>query len=231
MVIGIILNFHRGTFRHQISYVIVSRHAAVSQHMLCNILTNFLCIMHLNILYLKDQHPAEIKPGVQKDAERSRDESRPGQEEKEEEEEEDDDEDEEEEEEEDCSVSVEAELACMEEKWREQCTINENLKLLLANEEKQFKVCKHIHRRTHMIQVPLIPLGRPSHRYTHIHLHKMSAHTSVQTRLNFIGLIFRSGSLKYHISVSRVCECNGSHKGQSWPSGKEVLKDCSCLSI
>ncbi|KAK9957753.1 hypothetical protein ABG768_011972 [Culter alburnus] len=92
-----------------------------------------------------DQHPAEIKPGVQKDAERSRDEGRPGQEEKEEEEEEDDDdeeedeEEEEEEEEEDCSVSVEAELACMEEKWREQCTINENLKLLLANEEKQFK--------------------------------------------------------------------------------------------
>uniref|UniRef100_A0A672KUB6 Tax1-binding protein 1 homolog A-like n=1 Tax=Sinocyclocheilus grahami TaxID=75366 RepID=A0A672KUB6_SINGR len=48
-------------------------------------------------------------------------------------------EEEEEEEEEECSVSVEAELACMEEKWREQCTINENLKLLLASEEQQFK--------------------------------------------------------------------------------------------
>ncbi|XP_077051599.1 tax1-binding protein 1 homolog A isoform X1 [Siphateles boraxobius] len=88
-----------------------------------------------------DQHPAEIKPAVQRDAERQRDdEGRPGQEEKEEEEEEEeDDDDDDDEEEEDCSVSVEAELASMEEKWREQCTINENLKLLLANEEKRFQ--------------------------------------------------------------------------------------------
>ncbi|KAG1948829.1 tax1-binding protein 1 homolog A isoform X1 [Pimephales promelas] len=79
-----------------------------------------------------DQHPAEIKPSMQRDAERQRDdEGRTGQEE-----EEDDDEEEEEEE---CSVSVEAELASMEEKWREQCTVNENLKLLLANEKKQFQ--------------------------------------------------------------------------------------------
>lgn len=69
-----------------------------------------------------------------RDVEKSRDEE--GNEEEEEE-----DEDEEEE----CSLSVEAELACMEEKWREQCTINENLKLLLANEEKRFKVCKYTH--------------------------------------------------------------------------------------
>ncbi|XP_066529802.1 tax1-binding protein 1 homolog A [Hoplias malabaricus] len=47
--------------------------------------------------------------------------------------------DEEREEGEDCSVSVEAELAQMEEKWREQCTINDNLKLLLATEEQRFK--------------------------------------------------------------------------------------------
>uniref|UniRef100_A0A9J7XE95 Tax1 (human T-cell leukemia virus type I) binding protein 1a n=1 Tax=Cyprinus carpio carpio TaxID=630221 RepID=A0A9J7XE95_CYPCA len=52
---------------------------------------------------------------------------------------EDDEEEEEEEEEEECSMSVESELACMEEKWREQCTINENLKLLLASEEQRFK--------------------------------------------------------------------------------------------
>uniref|UniRef100_A0A671M3Y3 Tax1-binding protein 1 homolog A-like n=1 Tax=Sinocyclocheilus anshuiensis TaxID=1608454 RepID=A0A671M3Y3_9TELE len=62
----------------------------------------------------------------------------PGQDGMEEKKEEEDDEDEEEEEDE-CSVSVEAELACMEEKWREQCTINENLKLLLASEEQRFK--------------------------------------------------------------------------------------------
>uniref|UniRef100_A0A673KY92 Tax1-binding protein 1 homolog A n=1 Tax=Sinocyclocheilus rhinocerous TaxID=307959 RepID=A0A673KY92_9TELE len=72
-----------------------------------------------------DQFLAEIKPATQRDT------GRLGEE---------DDEDEEEEEEEDeCSVSVEAELACMEEKWREQCTINENLKLLLASEEQRFK--------------------------------------------------------------------------------------------
>ncbi|XP_016297501.1 tax1-binding protein 1 homolog A [Sinocyclocheilus anshuiensis] len=92
-----------------------------------------------------DQYPAEIKPVTQRDAERLGIEGRPRQEGKEEkkEEEEEDDEDEEEEdedeEEEECSVSVEAELACMEEKWREQYTINENLKLLLASEEQRFK--------------------------------------------------------------------------------------------
>ncbi|XP_062867891.1 tax1-binding protein 1 homolog A isoform X2 [Trichomycterus rosablanca] len=37
------------------------------------------------------------------------------------------------------SMSMEVELAQMEERWREQCTINDNLKLLLANEEQQFK--------------------------------------------------------------------------------------------
>ncbi|XP_043073589.1 tax1-binding protein 1 homolog A [Puntigrus tetrazona] len=95
-----------------------------------------------------DQYPGEIRPVTQRDAERLGVEGRPGKEGKEEkkEEEEDEDEDEEEEddeeedeEEEECSVSVEAELACMEEKWREQCTINENLKLLLASEEQRFK--------------------------------------------------------------------------------------------
>ncbi|KAF7691433.1 tax1-binding protein 1 homolog A [Silurus meridionalis] len=37
------------------------------------------------------------------------------------------------------SVSVEAELARMEERWREQCVINDNLKLLLAEEDQRFK--------------------------------------------------------------------------------------------
>lgn len=119
--------------------------------MLYNIVTKYLCI---NFSHLKDQYPAEIKPVTQRDAERMGTEGRPGQErkeEKKEEEEEDDDDEEEEdedEEEEECSVSVETELACMEEKWREQCTINENLKLLLASEEQRFKVCKHTY--THM---------------------------------------------------------------------------------
>nr|Q1LWB0.2 RecName: Full=Tax1-binding protein 1 homolog A [Danio rerio] len=72
-----------------------------------------------------ESYPAEIKT-VARDVEKSRDEEGNEQEEEDEEEEE-------------CSLSVEAELACMEEKWREQCTINENLKLLLANEEKRFK--------------------------------------------------------------------------------------------
>ncbi|RVE66877.1 hypothetical protein OJAV_G00111600 [Oryzias javanicus] len=36
--------------------------------------------------------------------------------------------------------SVEAELAVMEEKWREQCAINETLKQRLANEEERFRV-------------------------------------------------------------------------------------------
>uniref|UniRef100_A0A8C1CKZ3 Tax1 (human T-cell leukemia virus type I) binding protein 1a n=1 Tax=Cyprinus carpio carpio TaxID=630221 RepID=A0A8C1CKZ3_CYPCA len=70
-----------------------------------------------------DQYPAEIKPVTQSD----------------EEDDDDEEEEDEDEEEEECSVSVEAELACMEEKWREQCTINENLKLLLASEEQRFK--------------------------------------------------------------------------------------------
>uniref|UniRef100_A0A4W4DTS0 UBZ1-type domain-containing protein n=1 Tax=Electrophorus electricus TaxID=8005 RepID=A0A4W4DTS0_ELEEL len=42
-------------------------------------------------------------------------------------------------EEEEHSMSVEMELAQMEERWREQCTINENLKLQLVNEEQRFK--------------------------------------------------------------------------------------------
>ncbi|KAF5908097.1 tax1-binding protein 1 A-like, partial [Clarias magur] len=40
---------------------------------------------------------------------------------------------------EESSVSVEAELARMEERWREQCVISDNLKLLLADEEQRFK--------------------------------------------------------------------------------------------
>lgn len=36
--------------------------------------------------------------------------------------------------------SVEEELAMMEEKWREQCAINETLKQRLANEEERFRV-------------------------------------------------------------------------------------------
>ncbi|XP_059365399.1 tax1-binding protein 1 homolog A-like [Carassius carassius] len=82
-----------------------------------------------------DQYTAEIKPATKRDAGRLGDEGRPGQDGKEEEE----DDEEEEEDEEECSVSVEAELACMEVKWSEQCTINENLKLLLASEEQWFK--------------------------------------------------------------------------------------------
>ncbi|KAM9494581.1 tax1-binding protein 1 homolog A isoform 1-T2 [Clarias gariepinus] len=41
---------------------------------------------------------------------------------------------------EESSVSVEAELARMEERWREQCVISDNLKLLLADEEQRFRV-------------------------------------------------------------------------------------------
>lgn len=45
--------------------------------------------------------------------------------------------------------SVEEELAMMEEKWREQCAINETLKQRLANEEERFRV-RHAHN-THKI--------------------------------------------------------------------------------
>lgn len=38
------------------------------------------------------------------------------------------------------TCSVEEELAMMEEKWREQCAINETLKQRLANEEERFRV-------------------------------------------------------------------------------------------
>uniref|UniRef100_A0A8C1BQW7 Tax1 (human T-cell leukemia virus type I) binding protein 1a n=1 Tax=Cyprinus carpio carpio TaxID=630221 RepID=A0A8C1BQW7_CYPCA len=92
-----------------------------------------------------DQYTSEIIPATQRDAGRLGVEGRLGQDGKEEkkeeedEDDEDDEEEEEEEEEEECSMSVESELACMEEKWREQCTINENLKLLLASEEQRFK--------------------------------------------------------------------------------------------
>ncbi|GAA6071491.1 tax1-binding protein 1 homolog A isoform X1, partial [Tachysurus ichikawai] len=41
---------------------------------------------------------------------------------------------------EETSVLVEAELARMEERWREQCVINDNFKVLLTDEEKRFKV-------------------------------------------------------------------------------------------
>ncbi len=44
--------------------------------------------------------------------------------------------------------TVEAELAMMEEKWREQCAINETLKQRLADEEERFRV-----RRTHLHRV------------------------------------------------------------------------------
>ncbi|XP_076865556.1 tax1-binding protein 1 homolog A isoform X2 [Brachyhypopomus gauderio] len=44
-----------------------------------------------------------------------------------------------EDEEDEPSVSVEMELARMEERWREQCTINDILKLQLANEDQRFK--------------------------------------------------------------------------------------------
>lgn len=42
------------------------------------------------------------------------------------------------------TLSVEEELAMMEEKWREQCAINETLKQRLANEEERFRV-RHKH--------------------------------------------------------------------------------------
>nr|XP_055075406.1 tax1-binding protein 1 homolog A isoform X1 [Misgurnus anguillicaudatus] len=80
---------------------------------------------------------AEMPPAVKMHAEKQK--NGDEKEDEEEEEEEEDDDEEEDEDEEECSGSVEAELACMEEKWREQCTINENLKLQLANEEKRFK--------------------------------------------------------------------------------------------
>lgn len=38
------------------------------------------------------------------------------------------------------TLSVEAELAMMEEKWREQCAINETLRQRLADEEERFRV-------------------------------------------------------------------------------------------
>lgn len=47
---------------------------------------------------------------------------------------------EEEEEEKEQTRSVEEELAMMEEKWREQCAINETLKQRLADEEERFRV-------------------------------------------------------------------------------------------
>lgn len=43
-------------------------------------------------------------------------------------------------EEEEQTRSVEEELAMMEEKWKEQCAINETLKQRLANEEERFRV-------------------------------------------------------------------------------------------
>lgn len=43
--------------------------------------------------------------------------------------------------------SVEEELAMMEEKWREQCAINETLKQRLADEEERFRV-SHTHTLT-----------------------------------------------------------------------------------
>lgn len=55
---------------------------------------------------------------------------------------------------EETSVSVEVELARMEERWREQCVINDNLKLLLADEEQRFKVyLTHTHTRTHVSEL------------------------------------------------------------------------------
>lgn len=48
--------------------------------------------------------------------------------------------------------SVEEELAMMEEKWREQCAINETLKQRLANEEERFRV-RHI-----LTSMPSLPL-------------------------------------------------------------------------
>lgn len=52
----------------------------------------------------------------------------------------DEDREEEEKEEEQQTRSVEEELAMMEEKWREQCAINETLKQRLADEEERFRV-------------------------------------------------------------------------------------------
>lgn len=112
----------------------------------------------ITCMFLKDQCPVEIIFAVKMDAERQKNDDDKEGEEDEEEEEEDDEEDEDEEE---CSVSVEAELACMEEKWREQCTINENLKLQLANEEKRFKVRKHTLAQICMHQV----LSNSMHRH------------------------------------------------------------------
>lgn len=62
-------------------------------------------------------------------------------------------EEEQQEEEEETSVSAEAELARMEERWREQCVINGNLKLLLA-EEQRFKV-HDTHFTLHAAKYPL----------------------------------------------------------------------------
>lgn len=49
------------------------------------------------------------------------------------------------------TCSVEEELARMEEKWAEQCAINETLKQRLANEEERFRVSHpHTHNHAHI---------------------------------------------------------------------------------
>lgn len=50
--------------------------------------------------------------------------------------------------------SVEEELAMMEEKWREQCAINETLKQRLADEEERFRV-RHTHSHTDIYSISL----------------------------------------------------------------------------
>lgn len=79
---------------------------------------------------------AEMKPGIQEYAEEKTNKDR---EERQGEKTEASTEEQQEEGEE-MSVSVEAELAQMTERWREQCVINDNLKLSLADEEQRFKV-------------------------------------------------------------------------------------------
>ncbi|KAI5629360.1 tax1-binding protein 1-like A, partial [Silurus asotus] len=57
------------------------------------------------------------------------------------------------------SVSVEAELARMEERWREQCVINDNLKLLLAEEEQRFKA-QYTHTEVFLLRENLAEVMR-----------------------------------------------------------------------
>lgn len=77
--------------------------------------------------------------------------------------------------------SVEEELAMMEEKWREQCAINETLKQRLADEEERFRVRRTLTRSGWKYEGSMLSQWSAE-------AYKQGSHCSVQQNTSFVNM-------------------------------------------